>query len=96
MILGDSAVPYVIVRFYGAIITAIDLFEPNYRVQRVRIYRRSDNTEMTSVEEMRTGVLTQRQEGVYLPRAHLGDDTPERRRSIGLIGRGHGPWYPGG
>ena len=95
-ILGENATPYSIVRFYGAIITAIDLWEPNYRIQRVRILRREDDSLMTSAEELRTGHLTQRQEGVYRPRAHLGDDTPERRRSLGLIGRGYGPWYPAG
>jgi len=92
-LLGDSATPFAITRFYGAIITAIDLWEPNYRVQRVRIWRRSDNTNLTSPEELRTGHLTQRQEGVYRPRAHVGDTTPERRRSLGLVGRGYGPWY---
>ena len=48
---------------------------------------------MTSAEELRRGVLTQKQEGVYRPRAHVGDTTPETRRSLGLIGRGYGPWH---
>jgi phage baseplate assembly protein W len=93
-LLGDNATPYTITRFYGAIITAIDLWEPNYRIQRVRIYTRYDNTLLTSAEELRRGILTQRMEGVYRPRAHVGDNTPERRRSIGLVGRGYGPWHP--
>jgi phage baseplate assembly protein W len=92
-LLGDSATPYAITRFYGAIITAIDLWEPNYRVQRVRLQNRSDGTSLTSAEELRRGVLTQKQEGVYRPRAHVGDTTPEARRAIGLIGRGYGPWH---
>ena len=92
-LIGDSATPFAITRFYGAIITAIDLWEPNYRIQRVRLYKRKDDSLLTSAEELRQGMLTQRQEGVYRPRAHIGDPTPERRRSLGLIGRGYGPWY---
>jgi hypothetical protein len=47
---------------------------------------------LTSAEEMRVGHLTQHQDGIYRPRAHVGDNTPERRRSVGVVGRGYGPW----
>lgn len=92
-LLGDSATERVIARFYWAIATSIDLWEPNYDVQRIYVQRRKeDNTLMTSAEELRTGHLTTRTIGVYRPRGHLGDSTPEERRSIGLIGRGYGAW----
>jgi Bacteriophage baseplate protein W len=94
-LLGESAITRAIIRFYWAIITAIDLWEPNYRIQRVRVSRRADGTSLTSAEELRRGQLTTRMEGVYRPRAHVGDETPERRRSIGLIGRGYGSWDRG-
>jgi phage baseplate assembly protein W len=95
-ILGDSGIERTITRFYWAILTAIDLWEPNYRIQRVRVFRRADGSSLTSPEEFRRGILTTRMDGVYRPRAHLGDNTPERRRSLGLIGRGGGMWDQAG
>jgi phage baseplate assembly protein W len=91
-LLGESAVERAITRFYWAIATAIDLWEPNYRIQRVRVGRRGDGSLLTSAEEFRTGHISTRTEGVYRPRGHLGDPTPEVRRSLGLVGRGYGPW----
>jgi len=87
-ILGESATPRVITRFYWAIATAIELWEPNYRIRRVRVASREDETGLTSAEELRTGTLTHQTEGIYRPRGHLGDFTPERRRTIGLVQRG--------
>jgi phage baseplate assembly protein W len=103
-ILGKNANRFTIPRFYWAIVTAIDLWEPNYRIQRVLMQHRDNGAaasslaasaeaqSLTSAEEMRRGVMTCAMDGVYRPRAHLGDDTPEVRRSLGLIGRGTGPW----
>ena len=39
-LLGESAVPRIITRFYWAIASAIDLWEPCYAIQRVRIMNR--------------------------------------------------------
>lgn len=94
-ILGESATPRVITRFFWAICSAIELWEPNYRISRIRIATRDDNSVLTSPEEMAQGIMTNRIEGVYRPRAHLGDFTPEGRRSSGLIGRGSGMWEAG-
>lgn len=96
-ILGESAVPRIITRFYWAIASAIDLWEPNYRVKRVRIANRSNTTfvdadSLTSAAELRAGKVTFRNEGIYRPRGHLGDETPEGQRKIGFVGRGHGVW----
>lgn len=91
-LLGDNATMRVVARFYWAIITAIDLWEPNYRIQQVNVQTRKSGSSLTSAEELRKGDLTTEMAGVYRPRAHLGDVTPETRRSIGLIGRGYGVW----
>ena len=104
-ILGESAVPPVITRFFWAIASCIELWEPNYRVSRVRVETRasarrpgegtSPETHMlTSAEELRTGRLTSSLEGVYRPRAHLDDPTPEARRQIGWLQRGQNMWEP--
>lgn len=94
-ILGESAVPRIITRFFWAIASAIELWEPNYRITRVRIKERADQTSLTSAEELRRGIMTNRLDGVHRPRGHLGDTTPEGRRSAGLVGRGSGLWEAG-
>ncbi len=91
-LLGDSAVIRAIARFYWAIATALDLWEPNYRLQRVRVGSRTDGTQLTSAEELRTGELQLQTEGVYRPRAHLGDLTPEMRRTLDMVRSGQGVW----
>jgi phage baseplate assembly protein W len=91
-LLGESDTDRTITRFYWAIMVSIELWEPNYRLRRVRIGQRADGSSLTSVEELRLGQLTTQNEGVYRPRAHLGDDTPEAPRRVGLIGIGDGVW----
>ena len=94
-LLGESGVDRTITRFYWAIMTSIELWEPNYRIWRVRVERRNNQDEvqtLTSPEELRLGHLTTRNEGVHMPRGHLGDPTPEARRALGLIGVGNGIW----
>lgn len=91
-LLGQSGTMSNITRFYWAIVTAIDLWEPNYRIQKVNVATRPDGSLLTSTDEFRLGNITTRPEGVYRPRAHRGDDTPEIRRSVGLIGVGRGVW----
>jgi uncharacterized protein len=93
MILGENAVPRIITRFYWAIATAIDLWEPNYRIKQVLFMGSALSTPANPVsdamaDEFRLGHVTFRQEGVYYPRAHLGDRTPYARRGSELIGRG--------
>ena len=91
-ILGESAVPPVITRFFWAIASCIELWEPNYRISRVRVETRPDNSLLTSAEELRTGLLQTQIEGAYRPRAHLDDPTPESRRQVGLIYQGRNMW----
>jgi phage baseplate assembly protein W len=91
-LIGENATPNTIARFYWAIATGLDLWEPNYRIQKVRIGRREDGSLLTSAEELRTGRLSMASDGVYRPRAHLGNDSPEERRTLGLVSRGYNIW----
>lgn len=69
-ILGENMVPSTVLKFWTAICIAIDLWEPRYRITRI--------TPIGSPEDMRHGGLGFQIEGVYMPRGHLGDPTPER------------------
>src|SRR5262245_7719873 len=98
-ILGESAVERIIARFYWAIASAIDLWEPCYRIKRVRFQGfaiqdayPSTMVQTTGAELLRLGHVIFRNEGVYMPRGHLGDFTPESQRMIGLVGRGSNLW----
>ena len=100
-ILGENATPSVITRFFWAIATALDLWEPRYKIERVRVNKRNREAIspgnlmsdlLTSAEELRRGTLTTRPEGVFMPRGHLGNFAAEQRRSMGLIGRVGGDW----
>lgn len=96
-ILGESAVPRIITRFYWAIASAIDLWEPCYRIKRVlfqgfAIGDAWSPVQTTGAELLRLGHVIFRNEGVYMPRGHLGDFTPESQRMIGLVGRGSNLW----
>lgn len=99
-ILGNNAVPSVITRFFWAVATAIDLWEPRYRILKVGI-RRQDGAELanddetllsTTDEDIRAGVIAFHLTGVYMPRGHLGDFTPEGQRSLTMMGSGNGRW----
>jgi phage baseplate assembly protein W len=85
-ILGESAVARIITRFFWAIASAVDLWEPNYSIKRIVV------APETTAEQVRLGNMTFRNEGVYRPRGHLGDFTPEGRRSSGFVGRGNDIW----
>jgi uncharacterized protein len=91
-LIGENATQNTIARFYWAIATGLDLWEPNYRMQRVRTGVRQDGSILTSPEELRTGHLITQTDGVYRPRAHLGNEAPEERRTVGLISRGYNIW----
>lgn len=91
-LLGEVGNNRNITRFYWAISTAIDLWEPNYRIQQIRLNLRSDKTVLTNVEDFRSGHVTTQTVGVYRPRAHVGDKTPEDRRTLGVTGAGNGMW----
>lgn len=91
-LIGENATENTICRFYWAIATGLDLWEPNYRIQRVRVGRRADGSLLTSPEELRTGNLITSMDGVYRPRGHLGNSDPQVRRAVGLVSRGYNLW----
>lgn len=78
-LLGENMTPSTVLRFWTAICIAIDMWEPRYRITRI--------VPSGTPEQMRTGAIGFEIEGVYMPRGHLGDFTPERGiRSI-RVGR---------
>lgn len=82
MILGRSAVERVITRFFWAIASAIDLWEPGYRVRRVYFmgdaltFSTDPERPISTAELLRLGQALFRQEGVWFPRGHVGDFSP--------------------
>jgi phage baseplate assembly protein W len=75
-IVGQRMTPPVVLKFWTAICVAIDLWEPRFRVTKI--------TAFGTPEQMRTGILGFTVTGVYYPRGHLGDFTPEGPRTITL------------
>lgn len=71
-LLGEPLVPRTVLRFFTAIIVAIELYEPRYRITRVRTAAGQNDA-----DRARLGRLGIAIEGEYRPRAHLGDFTPE-------------------
>ena len=72
-LLGKNLEPSTIARFYAAIIIAVELWEPRFRVRRI-IYPRDQNSE----EKLRQGQFGFKLEGDYRPRALQGDFTVEQ------------------
>lgn len=81
-ILGESYVSRVVTRFYYAIISALDLWEPDYRIRQVFYMGDALSqwspplTPSSTATLVRQGQAIFRHEGVYYPRGHLGDFTP--------------------
>lgn len=102
-ILGNNAVPSVITRFWWAVATAVDLWEPRYRVQKITILRPdgtpardTDETMMSTTDsDIRQGNITFLMRGLYMPRGHLNDFTPEGQRQLTVAGSGDGNWRIG-
>jgi uncharacterized protein len=107
-ILGESMVPRVITRFFWAIASAIDIWEPNYRIKQVffmgdaldswRTIGGTTADTLAAADLIRLGQAIFRQEGVYRPRAHLGDFTPYVTKYNTTVSRGADLWdvYPRG
>jgi uncharacterized protein len=69
--LGQNLVPETVVKFYVGLWTAIEAFEPRFRV-----------TRFLPLEVTRTGRLRVQIEGEYRPRGHLGDYSVEGARKV--------------
>ena len=96
-LLGEEIIYRIITRFWWAIAEALDLWEPNYRVKKVFFMGNALDTNLTPsqaalVDTVRAGHVIFRNEGVYRPRAHLGDMTPEQMRYFGAVSQGGGIW----
>ena len=76
-ILGrENVTPPTFVKFYSAVYAAL-LWEPRFELTQVRL--------ISSPEELRFGGASFLLEGIYMPRAHLGDYTSSGPRRIRLV-----------
>jgi hypothetical protein len=99
-LLGEEIVYRIITRFWWAIAEALDLWEPNYRIKHVYFMHNALNrstatpapSPLSDADAIRLGQVIFRNEGVYRPRAHLGDFSPEQLRYFGAISQGGGIW----
>lgn len=85
-LLGQNITEPTVTRFWWAIISAIDLWEPNYSIK--QIFLRTGLADPTSITGIRSGGISFQQQGVYYPRGHLGDKTPDALRGSAIVGRG--------
>jgi len=83
MILGETYVERIVLRFFWSIASSIDLWEPDYRIRQVYFMgpavqdRFSPPLTNGATEALfRLGQAIFRTEGVFYPRGHLGDYTP--------------------
>lgn len=81
-LLGRAVTPPLFTLFQQLVATAIDIWEPRFRVRQI--------TPQGTVEQIRAGQVGVRFEVDYRPRAHLGDFTVERVLSFGLNFRAGG------
>jgi uncharacterized protein len=86
-ILGRNISAQTIGTFYWAVISAIDLWEPNYRITKIDFMQEVVPTlTPPTVEAMiRSGQALFRNNGVYYPRGFLGNFTPSVPKSTNII-----------
>lgn len=89
-LLGQNITGPTITRFWWAIIAAIDLWEPGYSIKNISL--RNGLNIPTSSEGIRRGEISFQSHGVYYPRGHLGDFTPDAQRGSDITGRGDSAW----
>lgn len=91
-LLAENATRENILRYFSAITTAIDLWEPCYSVEYVNVCDQAGNIVNIPhvAQHLRAGGIRFRTDGLYMPRGHLGDFTVESRRSIVFVGTGTG------
>lgn len=71
-LLGRPINRATVLRFATAIILAVELWEPRFRIKRITFKRPQNNP-----ENLRLGRLSMTITGEYRPRGHLGDPTPD-------------------
>ncbi|MGJ5029064.1 GPW/gp25 family protein [Bradyrhizobium sp. HKCCYLS2038] len=80
-LLGNSLTEATVVSFFAAIVTSLEVRERDTGLPREPRFR---ITKITPRKVDRTGELRIEISGVYMPRGHLGDFTPEDIRNITL------------
>lgn len=95
-LLGESAVERIVTRFFWAIATSLDLWEPDYRIRQVHVMgdalqRWAPQTTVSTADLYRQGEFIFRTEGQWYPRGHLGNFTPYILKSSGIVSDG-GLW----
>ncbi|TRL35494.1 GPW/gp25 family protein [Rhizobium straminoryzae] len=75
-LLGRAMTPALFAAWQQLIATAIDLWEPRFKVRRI--------TATGSIDDIRNGVAGLMIEVDYRPKGHLGDETVDRVVSFGL------------
>jgi uncharacterized protein len=96
-LLGENYIARIILRFYWALASAIDLWEPDFRITQVQymgdaLAGWSPLPSVSADELIRQGQAIFRNMGVWRPRAHLGDVTPYQQKNIEMVGRGNSQW----
>jgi phage baseplate assembly protein W len=97
-LLGEEIIYRIITRFWWAIAEALELWEPNYRIKHVYFMGNAVNSSsqaklpLSDADMIRLGQVIFRNEGVYRPRAHLGDFSPEQLRYFAAVSQGGGVW----
>jgi len=71
-LLGRPINRATVLRFATAIIVAVELWEPRFRIKHISFSRPQNPP-----EKLRLGQLSMSLVGEYRPRGHLGDPTPE-------------------
>jgi phage baseplate assembly protein W len=93
--IGENLNEQTVTKFWWAIGTSVELWEPNYSIKYINVERLNEDGythALTSPEQIRRGEISFAMHGVYMPRGHLGDATPEERRSAGLIASSNLRW----
>ena len=83
-LLGENLTSATVLKFISAVVVAIELWEPRFRVSKVDV-----DPDANTPERLRQGFLAMSVRGVYRPRALSGDFTPARGEyvlSVGLAG----------
>ena len=78
-LLGENITEPTIGRFWWAIISATDLWEPDYSIGNITLATGLQNP--TTADGIRRGEISMQYQGTYKPRGHLGDPTPETTRA---------------
>ena len=78
-LLGNSLTEATVVSFFAAIVTSLEVRERDTGLPREPRFK---ITKITPLKVDRSGNLRIEISGIYMPRGHLGDFTPEDLRSI--------------